>query len=239
VLIVKGDLAGAELVENYLDRGDHVVSVVDTVTDMRKTVGEGKVDLVILDVGLPDEDGWSALRWLRARGETPVVMLSGKVDTNNTVIGLEFGADGYFARPFDLSELPGRLHSIQRWATRARAPAPDDTQEGIITFSGWVLDLASQRLKTEAGKAMHLTQAEYRILVLLARNLCKVVSRDQLMTTAARRGWVPLDRSVDVHISNLRRKLDFDAKGPSLIRSIRGTGYMLVPEGRSSTSGKR
>jgi len=227
VLIVEDDPAVAKLIKNYLDREGHIVVVVDTVADMRKTVEGSKVDLVILDVGLPDEDGWTALRWLRARGEIPVLMLTGKGDTVDKVIGLELGADDYLAKPFDLRELLARLHSIKRRADRA--PAQDEPAGDVVTFSGWVLDMASQQLKTEAGKVMHLTQAEYRILVLLARNPRKAVTRDQLMTTAAGREWAPLDRSIDVHISNLRRKLDPDPTQPSLIRTVRGSGYMFVP----------
>ena len=99
----------------------------------------------------------------------------------------------------------------------------------IVTFSGWVLDLASQKLKTEAGKVMHLTQAEYRILALLVRHARQAVTRDQLMATAAGREWAPLDRSIDVHISNLRRKLGPAPNQSSPIRTVRGCGYMFVP----------
>ena len=101
--------------------------------------------------------------------------------------------------------------------------------DAVIHFSGWMLDPTSQQLRTEAGQAVHLTQAEYRILVLLARHSRQVVTRDQLMAASAGRPWAPLDRSVDVHISNLRRKLGPDPRQPSLIRTVRGAGYMLVP----------
>jgi DNA-binding response OmpR family regulator len=154
-------------------------------------------------------------------------MLTGKGDTVDKVIGLELGADDYLAKPFDLRELLARLRSIQRRSERT--PVQDEPAEDAVTFSGWVLDLASQQLKTEADKVMHLTQAEYRILVLLVRNPRKAVTRDQLMATAAGRDWAPLDRSIDVHISNLRRKLDPDPNQPSLIRTVRGSGYMFVP----------
>ena len=225
VLIVEDDPAVAKLLKTYLEREGYSAAVAETVADMRTAVEAGKVDLVLLDVVLPDEDGWSALRWLRARGDLPVIMLTGKGETVDKVIGLELGADDYLAKPFDLRELLARMRSIQRRAEKRAAPSAEDS----IAFADWVLDVSSQQLKSEAGDLVHLTQAEYRILVLLAKNPRRVISRDQLMETMAGREWEPFDRSIDVHISNLRRKLDPDPKLPSLIRTVRGAGYMFVP----------
>src|SRR5260221_511228 len=117
------------------------------------------------------------------------------------------------------------MRTIQRRADKRGTPSPDEA----IAFAGWRLDVSSQQLKSEAGETIHLTQAEYRILVLLAKNPRRVITRDQLMDAMAGREWEPLDRSIDVHISNLRRKLDPDPKQPSLIRTVRGAGYMFVP----------
>jgi DNA-binding response OmpR family regulator len=192
---------------------------------------------VLLDVGLPDEDGWSALKWLRARSDhLPIIMLTGKSEMTDKVVGLELGADDYLAKPFELRELLARIRTVQRRtekvaaALAAAAPPAEGGADGKICFAGWVLDSASHLVRSAAGEPLHLTQAEFRILTLLARNPGVVVPRDDLMSAAAGRDWDPFDRSVDVHISNLRKKLDLDPDLPSLIRTVRGAGYMFVPK---------
>jgi two-component system, OmpR family, response regulator len=226
VLIVEDDAAVSKLIKTYLEREGYGTSTAGTVAQMRSTVAGGKVDFVILDVVLPDEDGWSALRWLRERHRVPVMMLTGRAEPVDRVIGLELGADDYVAKPFDLRELLARLRAILRRLDKTEPPA--DPAE-LIQFAGWTLDTACHRLVSDAGQAEHLTQHEYRILMLLARNPRRPVTRDELMEATAGRAWQPFDRSVDVHISNLRRKLDPNPALPSLIRTVRGSGYMFVP----------
>jgi len=229
ILVVEDDTGVSKLIKTYLEREGYAVAVAETVGEMRAAVERAPVDMVILDVMLPDEDGWSALRWLRARHALPVIMLTGKAEPIDRVIGLELGADDYVAKPFDLRELLARMRTIQRRVDKVQAQPTANTAEAI-QFAGWTLDIVSQQLKSETGDAVHLTQAEYRILVLLARNPRRVVSRDELMDATAGRDWEPFDRSIDVHISNLRRKIDPEPKQPSLIRTVRGAGYMFVPQ---------
>ena len=229
ILVVEDDSAVSKLIKTYLEREGYSVVVAETVQEMRAAIERAPVDMVILDVVLPDEDGWSALRWLRARHALPVIMLTGKAEPVDRVIGLELGADDYVAKPFDLRELLARMRTIQRRLDKVQAPPPANSPE-TIQFAGWTLDTVSQQLLSVAGERVHLTQAEYRILALLARNPRRVVSRDELMDATAGRDWEPFDRSIDVHISNLRRKIDPDPKQPSLIRTVRGAGYMFVPQ---------
>jgi len=229
ILVVEDDASVSKLIKTYLEREGYGVAVAETVGAMRAALERAPVDMVILDVVLPDEDGWSALRWLRARHALPVIMLTGKAGPVDRVIGLELGVDDYVAKPFDLRELLARIRTIQRRLDQAQQQAPANTADAI-QFAGWTLDIVSQQLRSDDGAAAHLTQAEYRILVLLARNPRRVVTRDELMVTTAGRDWEPFDRSIDVHISNLRRKIDPDRKQPSLIRTIRGAGYMFVPQ---------
>jgi len=227
ILVVEDDPAVSKLIKTYLEREGYGVVVAETVGAMRAAVGRAPIDMVILDVVLPDEDGWSALRWLRARHALPILMLTGKAEPVDRVTGLDLGADDYIAKPFDLRELLARMRTIQRRLEDARAPPPADSADAI-RFAGWTLDLVSQQLLSDAGERVHLTQAEYRLLALLARNPRRVVSRDELMDAMAGRDWAPFDRSIDVHISNLRRKIDLESKQPSLIRTVRGAGYMLL-----------
>jgi len=228
ILVVEDDKAVSMLVRTYLEREGYGVIVAETVGEMRAAIERAPVDMVILDVILPDEDGWSALRWLRARHALPVIMLTGKTEPVDRVVGLELGADDYITKPFDLRELLARMRTIQRRLDKMQAQPPADAEEAIA-FAGWTLDIVSQQLRSDDGEAAHLTQAEYRILALLARNPRRVVSRDELMDATAGREWEPFDRSIDVHISNLRRKIDPEPKQPSLIRTVRGAGYMFVP----------
>jgi len=228
VLIVEHDGALAKLIKSYLEHEGYDVSVVGTLSDTFGAVETGKVDLIILSAMLPDAAAWSVLRWIRVLGEIPVLALTGKCDTMDRVIALELGADDSLAAPLDLRELVARLRSIERRAVR---PPPDagPAADGVFRFPGWVLDPSSEQLTTETGEVVHLTQIEYRILVLLIHNPGRTVTRDQLMAAATGRDWTPFDRNIDVHISNLRRKLDGDPTIPSLIRSVRGAGYMFVP----------
>lgn len=232
ILIVEDDQSVSKVVAAYLGKEGYDPHVVGSVPDMQKVFAEIKPDMVILDVMLPGEDGWSALRWIRARSQLPVVMLTGKGETIDKVVGLELGADDYLSKPFDLRELLARLRTVQRRIEKPKAAGVSETAEplsGEVSFHGWVLDLTAQQLKNEQGEIVHLTLAEYRVLVALARTPRQVITREQLMETVAGRNWDPLDRSIDVHVSNLRRKLESDPRRSGLIRTVRGSGYMFMP----------
>jgi DNA-binding response OmpR family regulator len=228
VLIVEDDPNISKVIVNYLEKEGYGASSVETVAAMRSRISDKDVSLVILDVGLPDEDGWSALRWLRARSDVPVVMLTGKSETVDRVIGLELGADDYIAKPFELRELLARLRSI--WRRAEMSSNSEDRRENEIKFEGWILDTSSQQLKSVAGEIVHLTPAEYQILELFAKNPRVIITRDRLLDVTVGRAWVPFDRSIDVHISNLRGKLDPNPNEPSLIRTVRCSGYKFIPD---------
>jgi DNA-binding response OmpR family regulator len=231
-LIVDGDAAEAKLIATYLRREGYSTSTVETVAQMRSTIEGTKVDIVILDVSLPGDDVRSALRWLRSRYAVPIVMVTGKADAVDRLIGDELSADHYVTKPLDLRELLARLHSIQRRLDKVQTQPQENTPE-VIQFADWTLDIANQRLLSDSGATEHLTQSEYRILALLARNPCKVVSRDELMDAKVGQNWESCDRSIDVLVNNLRRKIDTDPMQPSLIRTVRGSGYIFVPSSGS------
>jgi len=226
ILLVEDDRTVIKLLTDYLGRNGYDVASVGTVDAMRRLVETIKIDLIILNVVLPDEDGRSALRWLRARSVVPVVMLTGEgVDK---VIGFDVGADDYVAKPIDLHALLVQLRRLLLRVRQAQSRIAGSPQDKI-KFAEWILDIAGQQLHSKAGDAVHLTPAEYQILLLLAQNPYRVMSRDQLMRASAGRDWEAFDRSIDVHVSNLRRKLDPDLEMPSRIRTVRNVGYMFVP----------
>jgi DNA-binding response OmpR family regulator len=230
ILVVEDDRAVNRLLRTYLEREGYSVLTAETVADMRRTVETTDVAMVLLDVGLPGEDGWSALKWLRSLGELPVIMLTARSEIIDKVVGLELGADDYLAKPFELRELLARIRTVQRRIPKPGVRTADPAVSDKISFADWILDPVSQLVKSSAGEQLHLTQTEYRILELLARHPGMAVLRDDLMKVAAGRDWDPMDRSIDVHISNLRKKLDLDPALPSLIRTVRGAGYMFVPK---------
>lgn len=229
ILIVEDDPAVSKLLTAYLGKEGFETAIAGSVPEMQTAFLAAPPDMIILDVVLPGEDGWSALRWLRARSQVPVIMLTGKGDTVDKVVGLELGADDYLSKPFDLRELLARLRTVQRRAAKTDLPSASPAPTEEVRFQGWVLDLAAQQLRNEQGEVVHLTLAEYRILELLAQAPRQVVTRERLMEAVAGRDWDPMDRSMDVHVSNLRRKLEANPRQSGLIRTVRGSGYMLVP----------
>lgn len=239
LLIVEDDSGVSKLLTVYLEGEGFAVTVAGSVADMQQAFQDQEPAGVILDVMLPDGDGWGALRWLRARSQLPVIMLTGKADTVDKVVGLELGADDYLAKPFDLRELLARLRTILRrhevtGGKAIQTSMPDsggDRGSGELRFPGLAIDLGAQLVRDEQGTILRLTQAEYRILLLLVRAPGSAVTRGHLMKSVAGRDWDPNDRSIDVHVSNLRRKLETALGRAGMIRTVRGAGYMFIPSG--------
>lgn len=229
ILVVDDDETIAISIKDYFELEGFSALTASSVRDMRTAFMKAEPDAIILDLLLPDGTGWDALRWLRARSTVPIIILTAKSATIDKIVGLELGADDYLAKPFEPRELLARLHCVLR-RIEGRKPETEPASEGRITFAEWTLDLASQQLKHENGQRAHLTRAEYCMLSLLARSPSRVITRDQLMSCLGGRDWEPLDRTIDVRISKLRSKIDLDPLLPSLIRTVRGAGYMFVPD---------
>lgn len=233
ILAVEDDLAVVDLLRAYLEREGFIFLHAGSVAQMQDIFLRQAVHTILLDVGLPDADGWSALRWLRARSMVPIIMLTGRSDSVDRIVGLEMGADDYLGKPFVLRELLARIRTVQRRSTMA-APFPEQPRNTAATteqmlFGGWVLDLAQQQLRTRGGEIVHLTNVEYRLLLELARHPNEPRGRDHLAEALMGRPLGPLDRSIDVHVSNLRRKLARGENSLDHIRTVRGYGYMFVP----------
>jgi len=199
---------------------------------MREVLAEARPDLVLLDLMLPDEDGFELARELRTHSDLGIVILTGRTDTVDKVVGLEIGADDYVTKPFDRRELLARIRSVMR-----RRSAPEDPQGGataLARFAGWTLDLDGYELRDESGRAVTLTHHEFQLLAALVAHGARVLTREAILDAVFDRAWSPDDRTIDVLVGRLRRKLGDDARAPTLIRTIRGAGYRLIPKVRLS-----
>jgi two-component system, OmpR family, response regulator len=184
--------------------------------------------LVLLDLGLPGEDGFGIARRLREHWRCGLVIVSGRGDAVDKVVGLEVGADDYVTKPFDLRELLARIKAVLRRLTPPNAEATDAPADSLH-FAGWCLDLRARRLSNRLGQDVALTGGEFDLLSTFARHPGRVLSRDFLLEATRGREAAPFDRTIDVQVMRLRKKLEPDAAEPRLIKSVRGAGYILVP----------
>jgi two-component system OmpR family response regulator len=224
LLVVDDDAELRELLRSYLGgQGFDVVTVEDGAA-MRRALADSAFDLLILDLMLPGEDGLALCRELRARSKIPILMLTARGDELDRIIGLEMGADDYLPKPFHPRELLARLRSILRRVQERSEERPART----LRFAGWTLDIGMRHLLAADGVAVPLSSGEFRLLQALAENAHRVLSRDRLMDVLSGREAGPFDRSVDVMISRLRRRLGDDARESELIKTVRNEGYVLA-----------
>lgn len=217
-----------EMVGEYLDRRGFAVSTAANAEELRAVIAEGEIDAIVLDINMPGEDGLSALRSLRVENDTPVIMLTATAEVVDRILGLEMGADDYLGKPVDLRELEARLKTV----LRRRAPAETaDTGEvavsGKTPFGPCTLDMESAQLFGPEGEEIPITSMEFALLKVFANNRGRVLNRDQLLDQAHDRDWDPFDRSIDIRISRLRRKIEPNAQKPEVIRTVRGIGYIF------------
>lgn len=194
---------------------------------MRRVLDSGAVDLILLDIVLPGEDGLSLLREIDHCGETPVILVTSKADDTDRIVGLELGAVDYVTKPFNMRELLARAKNVIR-LTRARPT--DEAGAAVRRFDGWRLDEAARLLFDPEGRDLPLTRAEFDMLAALLMRRGRVMSRDALMQAAANREHAWSDRSVDVLIGRLRKKIEVDPKRPRHIITVHGVGYVFRPE---------
>jgi len=203
---------------------------VDTANDgeeMLKAMNGRDFDLVVLDLVLPGEDGLSLCRRLRAASSIPIVMLTGRGDDTDRIVGLEMGADDYLVKPFNPRELLARVRAVLRRSGEQAFGEPEG-KEGVLKFEGWNLDLVRRKLRSPEDKDIELTAAEFDLLAVFARRAKRVLSRDQLLDLTKGRNASPFDRTIDVQLSRLRRKLEKDPRNPALIKTVRGVGYIFA-----------
>jgi DNA-binding response OmpR family regulator len=229
IVIVDDDELLRNRLSAYLAGEGFRVTTVESAAKFRHLMGREQVDLALDDLSMPGENGLSLTRFLRERSDIGVVILTGKGDPVERAIGLEVGADDYVAKPFHLRELLARVRSVLR-RTKPRSERVVVPVAAVVCFDGWRFDLTKRTLTSPRGKAVHLTVAEFQLLQAFVANANQVIERDRLLELVAGRQWEPYDRTVDQHISRLRRKLEKDPKRPELIKSVRGRGYLFVAQ---------
>jgi len=225
ILVVDDDEAIRELVKEYLSEHDYQVSIAATGADMDKVLALEIVDLVILDLKLPDEDGLAIARRLRETLDLPIIILTGRKEEADRVMGLELGADDYVTKPFSQRELMARIKAVLRRTEGKRASRRENPVRAY-RFSGWELNTGTRRLKSPDGRNVDLTNSEYALLVAFLRAPQKILSRDQLLESSRLHDDI-YDRSIDVQILRLRRKIEESPNQPKLIKTERGSGYYL------------
>ncbi|MFO1371111.1 MAG: response regulator transcription factor [Candidatus Competibacteraceae bacterium] len=229
ILIVDDDPRITRLVGQYLRQEGYQTETATNGREMRNRIAARQPDLVILDLGMPGEDGLTLTREIRTRSNIPIIILTGKGHTVDKVVGLELGADDYITKPFDERELLARMRSVLRRYRPLRSEATSLPKDGSVArFADWTLDLTGHDLTSPTGENVYLTSHEYLLLEALVTHPNRILSRDTLMDIIAGRDWNPLDRSIDVLIAKLRKKLEKDSQQPEIIKTIRGQGYKLT-----------
>jgi two-component system phosphate regulon response regulator OmpR len=230
VLIVEDDPAIREMVAEYLGGQGYDVQQAESGSDMREEIERNLPDVVLLDVRLPGEDGLSLARYLRERYDVGIIMVTAAGGVVDRVVGLEVGADDYITKPFDPRELLARLKSVmRRLQSRPSAETPVRAETERVPVGRCFLDVASHRLLDVSGQEVPITSMEYDLLKIFAEHPNKVLTRDQILNLTRNRDWEPFDRSIDIRIARLRRKVEPNPGEPQAIRTIRGAGYMFVP----------
>ncbi len=236
ILVVDDDPEIRDLLWQYLGKNGYRVTAVGDGTAMWQALEQTRIDLIVLDVMLPGKDGLELCRDLRTRSAVPVIMLTARGDDMDRILGLEMGADDYLPKPFNPRELLARIKVVLRRA-QGLVMAPE-TDAHPMEFAGWHLDPTSRQLRSPEGVVVPLSGSEYRLLHLFLTHPNRVLSRDRLMQLLHGRDAEPFDRSIDVQVGRLRKRLGDTGREPALIKTVRSEGYVLsaqVTRGRGSS----
>ena len=228
ILVVDDHREIRELVGRVLTREGFRVTAVGDGKAMRHALADAHIDLILLDLMLPGEDGLSLCRWLRTDSTIPIIMLTAKGEEVDRVIGLEMGADDYLAKPFGSRELIARIRAVLRRADHPPAASDPPPEFRRYGFDRWVLNTESRDLLREDGVTVPLSTGEYDLLLALVERPQRVLSREQLLDLARGRAAAAFDRSIDTQVSRLRKKLERDPADPRIIKTIWGGGYMFA-----------
>jgi len=219
-----------EMLKEYLEKRGFKVSEAGNGVELRDVLEKEEIDLILLDINMPGEDGLSILRSVRAEKDICVVMLTAAGEVVDRIIGLEMGADDYLGKPVDLRELEARVKAVLRRRESSKMTSAKSTNSKTAAFGDCRLDLEAAKLFGGDGLEIAITAMEFSLLKVFAENPKRVLNRDQILEQAHDRGWDPFDRSVDIRISRIRRKIEPIPEKPQIIKTIRGIGYLYDPE---------
>ena len=228
ILVVDDDREIRDLTARFLRKHGYRVTGAQNGREMRETLTNSDVDLIILDLMLPGDDGLTLCRELRANSQLPIIMLTAVGAEEDRIVGLEMGADDYVAKPFNPRELLARMRAVLRRAQAGGAPASVRRSE-LVHFADWTLNLVRRELVAPDGVVVDLSAGEYDMLLAFVEHPQRVLSRDQLIDLARSRAASPFERSIDVQISRLRRKLERSPGDTEIIKTVRGAGYIFMP----------
>ncbi|HTC44666.1 MAG TPA: response regulator [Steroidobacteraceae bacterium] len=229
ILFVEDDPDIRGMVADFLERNGYRLSVAKDGRDMDRVLGVSRIDLLILDIMLPKEDGLSLCRRVRAGSNVPIIMLTARGTEVDRVVGLEIGADDYLTKPFGTHELLARIRALLRRA-QSVARTPQERQRSVLRFAGWTVDLGARRLTAADGAHVPLTGGEFELLAAFCERPNRVLTRDQLLDLTRGRSPALFDRSIDIQVSRLRRKIEADPREPVLIQTVRSGGYIFTAE---------
>lgn len=225
ILVVEDEPTGRATLAGYFETEGYRVTETEDGEQMRAAFANGDVDLVMLDIRLPGEDGLSLLREIRTGSDVGVIMVTSKADDVDRIVALELGADDYVVKPFNPRELLARTKNLLRRTTAAPALAE---QGDVQRFAGWIFDGSRRRLESPDGEDVRLTRGEFELLAALIAHPGRVHSRDSLLDYISHREWAPSDRTIDVLVGRLRRKIEPDPRNPTFIRTVHGVGYVFT-----------
>lgn len=229
ILVVEDDVEIRELVADYLAGQGYAVRAVATGAEARAALRGTLPDLVVLDLGLPDDDGLAIARHLREQHDLAIVMISGACDPIDRIVGLEVGSDDYLPKPFDMRELRARVRNVMRRYQARTATTPAPRPAARIRVGHAEFDPETRQLFDLSGGEVPLTLSEYELLKVLVERPRRPLSRDQIMSLTRNRECEPFDRSIDICVARLRRKIEADPARPEHLKTVRGVGYMFIP----------
>ena len=234
IVVVDDEAPAREMVGDYLKLHGFDVTMCDGGASLRACIAKQMPDLIVLDLNMPEEDGLSIVRTLKAQSGVPVIMLTATASPIDRVVGLELGADDYLAKPCELRELLARVRSVLRRSAAPAAAAGQGVADGArakIRFGTKWLDIDAQTLRDDEGNEHPLASSEFALLRAFAENPKRVLTRERLLELAEARDREAFDRAIDVRITRIRRKIEPDPQHPSVIRTVRGSGYLFSPDG--------